>query len=114
MMSSLKCGHMATDKWAKEKVALRNVQIHFAFQQEVIASIRHDAADNNINPSDIIRKLVSLPYTKIQRTRIGISFNQQELEYLAKRYGLEVVDEKEIKRRVMEEVNLHYHERSRS
>lgn len=113
-MSSLKCGRMATEKWAREKDALRNVQIHFAFQQEVIACIRHDAADNNINPSDIIRKIVDLPYTKIQRARIGISFNQQELDHLAKRYGLGDVDEKEIKRRVMEEINMHYHELDRA
>jgi len=108
-MSLLKCGRMATDKWAKEKQALRKVQIHFAFRQEVMASIRHDAADNNINPSDSVRKIVGLPYTKIQRIRIGLSFNDHDLEYLAKRYGLEGVNEKEIKRRVMEEINLHYH-----
>lgn len=102
---------MATDKWVKEKDALKKVQIHFAFQQETIASIRHDAADDNINPSDIVRKIVGLPYTKIQRARIGLSFNHQDLEYLAKRYGLEEVNERELRRRVMEEINLYFHER---
>ncbi len=101
---------MAIDKWDKEKDALKKVQIHFAFQQDIIASIRHNAADDNINPSDIIRKIVGLPYTKIQRARIGLSFNREDLEYLAKRYGLEDINERELRRRVMEEINLHYHE----
>ncbi len=105
---------MATDKWEKEKHALKKVQIHFAFQQEIIASIRHDAADDNINPSDIVRKIVGLPYTKIQRARIGLSFNEHDLNYLSNRYSLEEVDEKEIKRRVMEEINLHYHKQNRN
>ena len=101
---------MATDRWEKEKHALRKVQIHFAFQQEIISSIRHDAADNNINPSDIVRKIVGLPYKKIQRARIGLSFNDADLDYLAKRYGVDDKDEKEVKRRVMEEINFHYHD----
>lgn len=100
---------MTTDKWVNEKAALRKVQIHFVFQQEIVAQIRHDAADENINPSDIVRKIVGLPYKKIQRARIGLSFNSQELEYLAKRYELDRIDEKEIKQRVMEETNQHYH-----
>lgn len=110
----LKCGRMATDRWEKEKHALRKVQIHFAFQLEIIASIRHDAADNNINPSDIVRKIVGLPFKKIQRARIGLSFNDHDLEYLTKRYGLEGKNEKEVKRRVMEEINLHYHSADRT
>ncbi len=99
---------MTIDKWAKEKAVLRKVQIHFVFRQEVIAGIQHDAADENINPSDIVRKITGLPYKKIQRARIGLSFNRQELEYLAKRYGLSTLDEKEIKRHVMEETNRYY------
>lgn len=110
----LKCGRMATDRWEKEKRALKKVQIHFAFQLEVIASIRHDAADSNINPSDIVRKIVGLPYKKIQRARIGLSFDNADLKYLAKRYGLEDTDEKEVKRKVMEEVNSHYRDLNRS
>ena len=50
----------------------------------------------------MILKAISLPYLKIQKTRVGISFNPQELDYLGKTIGLEGVDEKQIKRRVME------------
>ena len=102
---------MTIDKWENEKAALRKVQIHFVFRQEVVAGIRHDAADENINPSDIVRKIVGLPYKKIQRARIGLSFNPQELEYLAKRYHLDEIDEKMIKQSVMKETNQHYYQK---
>ena len=100
---------MTTDKWENEKAILRKVQIHFVFQQEIVARIRHDAADENINPSDIVRKIVGLPYKKIQRARIGLSFNPQEFEYLAKRYNLDTINEKAIKQHVIEETNKYYH-----
>ena len=105
---------MPTNKWSNEKVALKKIQIHFTFQQRVLASIRYDATDENINPSDIVRKIVGLPYKKIQRARIGLTFNDNDLEYLAEHYNLEKADDKEIKRRVMEEINIHYHKKGRA
>ncbi len=105
---------MPTNKWSIEKVVLKKIQIHFTFQQNVLASIRYDATDENINPSDIVRKIVGLPYKKIQRARIGLTFNDSDLEYLAEHYNLEKADEKEIKRRVMEEINIHYHKKGRT
>lgn len=105
---------MPTNKWSKEKVVLKKIQIHFTFQQNVLASIRHDAVDENINSSDIVRKIVGLSYKKIQRARIGLTFNDIDLEYLAEHYNLKSVDEKEIKRRVIEEINIHYHKKVRA
>jgi hypothetical protein len=93
-------------KWAREKRALKKVQMHFVFKEQLTQRIRHDAADENINPSDIIRKVVGLPFQRIQRPRIGLSFNENELNYLAQRYALD--DEKAIKRRVLEEVTRYY------
>ncbi|HHJ20165.1 MAG TPA: hypothetical protein ENJ84_10160 [Gammaproteobacteria bacterium] len=99
---------MATDRWAREKAALKKVQLHFDFRQKILRLIRYDAADANLNTSDMVRKIVGLPYKKIQRTRLGLSFNADDFGYLAKRYGLELKDEKEIRRRVIEEINQHY------
>ena len=112
-MSLLSYGPMPNSNWSSEKAALKKIQIHFSFQQNTLASIRYDAADNDINPSDIVRKIVGLPYKKIQRARIGLTFNDNDLNYLAAHYDLDQSDEKEIKRRVMEEVNIHYHEKER-
>jgi len=72
--------------------------------------IRYDAADARLNPSDIVRKILGLSYSKVQRPRLGLSFSQDELEQLAHRYGVDCVDEKQIKQRVMAEVNAVYQE----
>jgi len=97
-----------SDKWDDEKKALKKIQMHFVFKEHLNKRIRHEAADENINPSDVIRKITGLPYQRIQRPRIGLSFNQQDLEYLAKRYDMDDFDEKRIKQRVSEEVDLYY------
>ncbi|RLA40356.1 MAG: hypothetical protein DRQ64_04930 [Gammaproteobacteria bacterium] len=98
-------------KWADEKRALKKVQMHFVFKEQLNKRIRHDAADENLNPSDLIRKIVGLPYQRIQRPRIGLSFNPDDLNTLSQRYQVPVDDEKTIKQRVLAEVTACYQER---
>ena len=98
----------SNNKWTKEESVLRKLQMHFAFQQDIMRKIRYDAADASIVPSDIIRRIIGLPYVKVQRPRIGLSFNKDELAQLANKYNMGVMDGAEIKRRVIEEVNQHY------
>ncbi len=101
---------MATkkNKWSDEQAALKKIQIHFEFQREVMRVIRHEAADKDLNPSDIIRQKLNLKYSKIQRPRLGLSFNGDELKSLAERYKLDTLDEKEIKRCVLDEISTFY------
>jgi hypothetical protein len=96
------------DKWLDEQAAFKKIQIHFEFQRDIMRIIRHEAADKDLNPSDIIRQKLDLQYSKIQRPRLGLSFNSDELDILAKRYNLDNIDEKEIKRCVLEEMNNYY------
>ncbi len=96
------------DKWSDEHAALKKIQIHFEFQREVMRVIRHEAADKDLNPSDIIRQKLDLKYSKIQRPRLGLSFNSDELKSLADRYKLDTIDEKEIKRCVLDEISTFY------
>ncbi len=100
----------SNSKWQKERATLKKLQIHFEFQQEVMKEIRYDAADARLNPSDIVRKILGLSYSKVQRPRLGLSFSQDELKQLAHRYGVDCLDEKQIKQRVMAEVNAVYQE----
>jgi hypothetical protein len=100
----------SNSKWQKERATLKKLQIHFEFQQEVMKEIRYDAADTRLNPSDIVRKILGLSYSKVQRPRLGLSFSQDELKQLAHRYGVDCLDEKQIKQRVMAEVNAVYQE----
>jgi hypothetical protein len=101
-------GIKGNSKWQRERATLKKLQIHFEFQQEVMRKIRYDAADARLNPSDIVRKILGLSYSKIQRPRLGLSFSRAELEQLAHRYDLDYIDEKQIKQRVMAEVNTLY------
>ncbi len=96
------------NKWTKEKKVLKKLQLHFSFQQDIMRRIRYDAADALITPSDIIRRIIGLPYVKVQRPRIGLSFTPEVLAQLAAKYNLEAADEAEIKRRVIDEVIQHY------
>ncbi len=100
----------SNSKWQKERATLKKLQIHFEFQQEIMKEIRYDAADARLNPSDIVRKILDLSYSKVQRPRLGLSFSQDELKQLAHRYGLDCLDETQIKQRVMAEVNAVYQE----
>jgi di/tripeptidase len=93
-------------KWSGEKAALKKIQLHFSFQQERNDQIQHDAIDVGIKPSDMIRKIVGLPFKKIQRPRIGLSLDDMDLQFLAEKYGISADNEAEIKRKVTEEVNL--------
>jgi len=98
----------SNSKWNKERAALKKMQIHFEFQQEVMRQIRIDAADARLNPSDVVRKILELSYSKVQRPRLGLSFSQDELDLLTKRYDLTEVDERLIKQKVIAEVNDRY------
>jgi hypothetical protein len=95
-------------KWTSERKALKKIQLHFNFQQEQATCLQHDAINHGIKPSDMIRKIINLPYKKIQRPRIGISFDEHEINFLAQKYGLGACNETDIKRRVTEEVNVYY------
>jgi len=96
------------NKWSNEHEALKKIQIHFEFQRDIMRIIRHEAADTDLNPSDIIRQRLDLQYSKIQRPRLGLSFNQEELKTLANRYKLDSINDSEIKRCVLDEMNEYY------
>ena len=92
-------------RFQAERRALGKVQVHFEFQQALMHKIRIAAAAENLSYADYVRKLVGLPYAKIQRPRISLSFGTEDLERLAGRYGSPEADPKVLKRRVMEEIN---------
>ena len=70
-----------------EHRALKKVQVHFEFQQSLMHKVRVEAAKENLSPSDYVRKIVGLPYSKIQRPRISLSFSPEDISLLAAKYG---------------------------
>ena len=98
----------SAERFQAERQALRKVQVHFEFQQSLMRRIRLAAAAENLSYSDYVRKLVGLPYAKIQRPRISLSFGEHDIELLAERYAEEGAEPGVLKRRVMEEVEAHF------
>lgn len=93
------------ERFHAERRALRKVQLHFEFQQALMQRVRMAAAAENLTYADFVRKVVGLPYARIQRPRISLSFSGEDLQALAKRYGLTVDQPNALKRRVMEEID---------
>ena len=100
-------------KWSGERKALKNVQVHFDFQQKVQHAIRHAAAEDSITPSDMVRKIVGLQYKKVQRPRIAANLSSADREKLAERYGISPQDALILKQKVMEEVSLHFYQQDK-
>lgn len=112
-MTSARPGRRASrassvERFRAERQALRKIQVHFEFQQSLMRKIRLAAAAENLSYSDYVRKLVGLPYAKIQRPRISLSFSERDLALLAERYAEEGTGAGVLKRRVMEEVEGHF------
>ncbi len=96
------------ERFRAERRALRKVQVHFEFQQALMQRLRMAAAAENLSYADFVRKLVGLPYAKIQRPRISLSFGEEDLELLAERYQEPAVEPAVLKRRVMDEVSRQF------
>jgi hypothetical protein len=102
---------MPNDKWDHETEALKKIQMQFEFQEDVNKMIIVDAAEENIKPSDLVRKLTGLSYKKIQRSRVAMSLSSEDITNLAQRLGVDESNELEIKKRVTAEINLHYYDK---
>lgn len=87
-----------------ERRALHKIQVHFEFQQSLMRKVRMAAAAENLSYSDYVRKLVGLPYAKIQRPRISLSFGEDDLARLAERYDKPVAETGLLKHCVMDEI----------
>ena len=100
----------AKDKWDAERKALKKIQIHFTFTAYATRCLKHEAVDRDMTPSNLVRKIVGLSFDESTRQRIGLSLTDEDFVELARRYGVAETDKAEIKRRITEEVNLHYHD----
>ena len=92
------------ERFQAERRALGKVQVHFEFRQALMHKIRMAAAADNLSYADYVRKAVGLPYAKIQRPRISLSFGDADLALLAERYDQSAADPGDLKRCVMDEI----------
>ena len=94
-------------RFQAERRALKKIQVHFEFRQSLLRKVRLAAAAEDLSYSDYVRKLVGLPFSKIQRPRISLSFSDADLRILAERYAKSSAEPQVLKRCVLEEITSH-------
>jgi len=90
------------NKWNANKA--KPIQVAFELEQEIATKIRIEAAKNNITPSDQIRKIIGLEYSKPKRPRLTISLTDEDYKTLGKKYNISADDKLEIKKKVLEDI----------
>ncbi|GAA6138261.1 hypothetical protein NBRC116583_20080 [Arenicella sp. 4NH20-0111] len=91
-------------KWEQESAKIRKVQISLDFPDAADILLRTLAAREHKAPSSMIREILGMPSSPPKRARIGVSFNDEELEQLGRRYDVDPNDKAEIRRQLTQEV----------
>ena len=95
----------SSEKWEKQKPAIRATQLAFDLSTKVQKNIKKKAIDSDLTPSDMIRHILDLEVkSKKTRQRLTFYLNDQELALLAQRYDISQEDKIKIKQRVAEEL----------
>ncbi|MCW8834066.1 MAG: hypothetical protein OQK09_00735 [Colwellia sp.] len=96
------------DKWQSSVKAMKAVQVAFDMDEKIQLSIRKEALEAGLSPSDQIRDILGLPINKRpKRPRLTVSLAPDDYQVLAKKYGLKAEQQLEIKRKLMDELINH-------
>ncbi|KZN52721.1 hypothetical protein [Pseudoalteromonas luteoviolacea] len=87
--------------WQKQEKAVRATQLAFDLSSEVQKFIKKSAIDEELTPSDMIRRILGLEI-KSKKTRQRLSFNlsDDEIVLLAQRFGISDGDKRMVKQKV--------------
>lgn len=92
-------------RWKGSDDALRAVQVAFDVESAVMEAVRSAAFQNNVSPSDQIRRLLALPTPeRPKRPRLTVTLSAEDYAMLGERYGLAAEDKLAIKEKVTEEL----------
>jgi len=93
------------EKWHSSVKAMKAVQVAFDMDEKIQLSIRKQALDAGLSPSDQIRDILGLPINKRpKRPRLTVSLALSDYQLLAEKYGLEAKQQLDIKRKLMEDL----------
>lgn len=96
------------DKWQSSIKAIKAVQVAFDMDEKIQLSIRKQALDAGLSPSDQIRDILGLAINKRpKRPRLTVSLAPDDYQVLADKYGLKAEQQLEIKRKLMDELIEH-------
>lgn len=95
-------------KWQSSVKAMKAVQVAFDMDEKIQLSIRKEALDAGLSPSDQIRDILGLPINKRpKRPRLTVSLAPEDYQLLAEKYDLAAEQQLEIKRKLMDELINH-------
>lgn len=92
------------ERWKKESKAIKATQIAFDISTEAQKRLKLTAIQNDLSPSDQMRKILGLPSKKPVRPRLTISLTEEDYAILAKHYGLTEDDKLAIKEMAAKEI----------
>lgn len=93
--------------WSKEEQAVQAVQMAFDLSNDIQRAFRVSAAIQNMSTSDMVRKVLELPYQKTRaRPRLTITLKDEDFELLARKYDLDPQDRTTIRQRVSEDLQV--------
>jgi hypothetical protein len=93
------------EKWQSSVKAIKAVQVAFDMDEKIQLSIRKQALDAGLSPSDQIRDILGLPVNKRpKRPRLTVSLAASDYEVLALKYQLQADQQLEIKKKLMDEL----------
>jgi len=96
------------DKWQSSVKAIKAVQVAFDMDEKIQLSIRKQALDAGLSPSDQIRDILGLPINKRpKRPRLTVSLAPSDYQLLAEKYQLHAEDQLEIKKKLMDDLITH-------
>ena len=96
------------EKWQSSVKAIKAVQVAFDMDERIQLSIRKQAVDAGLSPSDQIRDILGLPINKKpKRPRLTVSLAPSDYQLLADKYQLSADDQLEIKRKLMDDLISH-------
>ena len=95
----------SSPRWSSSDAALRAVQVAFDVEKQVIDAVRYAAFENQLSPSDQIRKILGLPCTsKPVRPRLTVTLSDADYALLAQRFGTDADDKRAIKEALHQEL----------
>jgi len=96
------------EKWQSSIKAVKAVQVAFDMDEKIQLSIRKQALEAGLSPSDQIRDILGLPINKRpKRPRLTVSLAPADYDVLAKKYHLQPEQQLEIKKRLMDDLIHH-------
>lgn len=103
------------EKWQSSVKAIKAVQVAFDMDEKIQLSIRKEALDAGLSPSDQIRDILGLPVNKRpKRPRLTVSLALEDYQVLAEKYALKSEQQLEIKRKLMDELIAHVQQKEKT